>query len=176
MKKKVLFTLAMAGVLCASLAGCHKKAAETTVETDYALEDETDMMTDDTDSDEAEYTDETDDFDDGFTVETDDTNYDDYYDDLSDAAEDMVDAAGNVLSSAQQYVQDSLRKNSNGEEPSVDDEGNLHMDGYRLIQMERETMAFNNEEYIDYSNTDITGESAATETVQETEPTENAEG
>lgn len=182
MKKKVLFTLAMAGVLCASLAGCHKKAAETTVETDYALEDETDMMTDDTDSDEAEYTDETDDFDDGFTVETDDEeNYDDYYDDLSDAAGDMVDAVGNVLSSAQQYMQDSLRKNSDGEEPSVDDEGNLHMDGYRLVRTERETMAFN-EEYIDYSTTDVTEETAAAETeavaetVQEDSAAENAEG
>lgn len=172
MKKRVIFTLTMAGMLCASLAGCHKKAAETTVETDYALEDETDVALadeeDEFDSDDAEFDDETDEYDDGFTVETsdDDSYLDDAYDEFSDVAGSAVDAAGNALSSAQQYVQNSLRKNSDGEEPSVDDEGNLHMDGYRLVQMERETIAFNNEEYIDY-NTDATTETAAAETAAE---------
>lgn len=186
MKKRLIFTIAMAGMLCVSLAGCHKKTAESTVETDYALEEETDVALtdeeDDIDSEETEFGDETDVYDDGFTVETsDDGSYlDDAYDEFDDVAGSAVDAAGNVLSSAQQYVQDSLRKNGNGEEPSVDDEGNLHMDGYRLVNMERETIAFN-EEYIDYSNTDVAAETAtetAAETVAETaeETVENAEG
>lgn len=185
MKKRLIFTIAMAGMLCASLAGCHKKAAESTVETDYALEEETDVALadeeEDIDSEEAEFDDETDEYDDGFTVETSDDGYlEDAYDEFSDVAGSAVDAAGNVLSSAQQYVQDSLRKNSNGEEPSVDDEGNLHMDGYRLVNVERETIAFN-EEYIDYSNTDVAAEAAAettAETVAETteETVENTEG
>lgn len=186
MKKKVIFTIAMAGMLCASLAGCHKKVKEATVETDYALEDETDVALadegEDMDSLEAEYTDETDEYDDGFMIETDDAE-DGSYDEYNDVADDlsgMVDSAGEALSSAQQYLQDSVRKNSNGEEPSVDDEGNLHMDGYRLIRMERETMAFN-EEYVSYSNTDMNEKMPpeVTETqadVVETEVVENTEG